>query len=142
MQVDASQLQSTPVSDIAMVTVFRPGSGVGFGGGGGGVIAVYTKKGGDERKADPTFKGLDHTLLIGYSTMKQFYTPDYDLQNAPVELEDLRSTLYWKPFVLTDKDSRRVDIRFYNNDITRKIRIVLEGMNEEGKLCRIEKVIQ
>ncbi|HZE85184.1 MAG TPA: hypothetical protein VE035_12810, partial [Puia sp.] len=33
MQVDASQLQSTPVSDIAMVKVFRPGSGVGFGGG-------------------------------------------------------------------------------------------------------------
>jgi hypothetical protein len=142
MQVDASQLQSTPVSDIAMVKVFRPGSGVGFGGGGGGVIAVYTKKGGDEKKADPNFKGLDHTLLIGYSTMKQFYTPDYDLQNAPVELEDLRSTLYWKPFVLTDKDSRRVDIKFYNNDISRKIRVVLEGMNEEGKLCRIEKVIQ
>src|SRR5882724_13417047 len=57
MQVDASQLQSTPVSDIAMVKVFRPGSGVGFGGGGGGTIAIYTKKG--EKRIDPTIKGLD-----------------------------------------------------------------------------------
>jgi hypothetical protein len=142
MQVDASQLQSTPVSDIAMVKVFRPGSGVGFGGGAGGVIAVYTKKGGDQKRDDPSFKGLDHTLLIGYSTYKQFYAPDYDAQNAPVELEDLRSTLYWKPYVLTDRDTRRVDIHFYNTDITRRIRIVLEGINEEGKLCRIEKIIQ
>jgi hypothetical protein len=142
MQVDATQLQSTPVSDIAMVKVFRPGAAVGIGGGGGGSIAVYTKKGGDQRKDDPNFKGLDHTLILGYSPVREFYSPNYDLQNAPVEQEDLRSTLYWRPFLLTDRDSKRVDIRFYNNDISKKIRVVLEGINEEGKLCRIEKLLQ
>ena len=143
MQVDASQLQSTPVSDIAMVKVFRPGSGVGFGGGSGGVIAVYTKKGGDEKRSDENFKGLDRTQFIGYSALKQFYMPDYDVQNsAQNELEDVRSTLYWKPFVLTDKDNRRVDIQFFNNDISKRIRVVLEGINEDGKLSRIEKIIQ
>ena len=141
MQVDASQLQSTSVSDIAFVKVFRPGSGVGFGGGAGGTIAIYTKKGGDERKNDASFKGLDRAILVGYSPMKQFYVPNYDLQNNN-ELVDIRSTLYWKPFVLTDKDNRRVDIQFYNSDITRKIRIVMEGVNDEGKLSRIEKIIQ
>jgi hypothetical protein len=143
MQVDASQLQSTPVSDIAMVKVFRPGSGVGFGGGAGGVIAVYTKKGGDEKKSDANFKGLDRVQLIGYSPIKEFYTPDYDVQNAAQnDIEDIRSTLYWKPFVLTDKDSRRVSFQFFNNDISRRIRIVIEGVNEEGKLSHIEKIIQ
>jgi hypothetical protein len=143
MQVDASQLQSTSVSDIAMVKVFRPGSGVGFGGGSGGVIAVYTKKGGDEKRSDANFKGLDRVQFIGYSAPKEFYMPDYDVQNASQnELEDIRSTLYWKPFVLTDKDNKRVNIQFYNNDISRKIRVVLEGINEEGKLSRIEKIIQ
>src|SRR5258707_11129221 len=73
MQVDASQLQSTSVSDIAMVKVFRPGSGVGFGGGAGGVIAVYTKKGGEARRTDVNFKGLDRALLVGYSPIKEFY---------------------------------------------------------------------
>lgn len=142
MQVDASQLQSTPVSDIAMVKVFRPGSGVGFGGGAGGVIAVYTKKGGDEKKSDANFKGLDRALLTGYSPMKEFYVPNYSEASSQNEGEDLRTTLYWKPFVLTDKDNKRVNILFYNNDITKKLRIILEGVNEEGKLSHVEKIIQ
>jgi len=33
----------------------------------GGVIAVYTKKGGDEKRSDANFKGLDRVLLTGYS---------------------------------------------------------------------------
>ena len=142
MQVDASQLQSTSVSDIAMVKVFRPGSGVGFGGGAGGVIAVYTKKGGDEKRNDANFKGLDHAVLVGYSLMKEFYAPDYSEPSPQNELEDIRTTLYWKPFLLTDKDSKRVEIHFYNNDVTKKIRVVLEGFNEDGKITHIERIIQ
>jgi hypothetical protein len=142
MQVDASQLQSTPVPDIAMVKVFRPGSGVGFGGGAGGVIAIYTKKGGDERKNNDNIKGLDRTILVGYSMMKEFYSPNY-LQNDPDnEKEDLRTTLYWKPFILLDKDNRKFSVDFFNTDVTRKIRIMVEGFNEDGKLCHVEKIIQ
>jgi len=97
MQVDAQQLQSTPVSDVAMVKVFRPGSGVGFGGGAGGVIAVYTRKGGDEKRNDASFKGLDRVTLVGYSVMKEFYVPNY-LETSPESVtEDIRTTLYWKP---------------------------------------------
>jgi hypothetical protein len=143
MQTDASQLQNTPVSDIAEVKIFRPGSGVGFGGGAGGTIVIYSKRGGDEKRGDdPNFKGLDKAILIGYAAPKEFYSPDY-LQNDPRnEAEDLRTTLYWKPFVLTDRDKKSVNIDFFNNDITRKMRIVLEGFNEEGKLTHIEQIIQ
>src|SRR5262249_34095399 len=52
MQTDAQQIQNTPVTDVAYIKVFRPRSGVGFGGGSGGTIAIYTKKGGDQR-SDP-----------------------------------------------------------------------------------------
>lgn len=142
MQVDAQQLQSTPVTDIAMVKVFSPGSGVGFGGGSGGTIAVYTKKGGDEKRTDPNFKGLARAILVGYSMPKEFYVPNYLEQSAQNEGEDLRTTLYWKPFVLTDKDTRRVNVDFFNNDISKKLRVVLEGFNEDGKLTHIEKIIQ
>ena len=62
MQVDVSQLRSTPVPDIAMVKVFRPGSGVAFGGGAGVTIAVYTKKG-SEARPDPNIKGLDQARI-------------------------------------------------------------------------------
>ncbi|MBN9385179.1 MAG: hypothetical protein J0H74_30765 [Chitinophagaceae bacterium] len=142
MQVDAQQLQNTPVSDVAMVKVFRPGSGVGFGGGAGGVIAVYTRKGGDEKRNDANFKGLDRATLVGYSVMKEFYVPNY-LETSPESVqEDIRTTLFWKPFLLTDKDNKKVSIKFFNNDISKKLRVVLEGVNEEGKLTHIEKIIQ
>ncbi|HZK64347.1 MAG TPA: hypothetical protein VFC34_09390 [Puia sp.] len=140
MQVDAEQLKSTPVSDVAMVKVFNPGSGAVFGGGGGGVIAVYTKKGG-ENKSDPTIKGLDQTRLIGYSMVRQFYSPDY-LRHPDNEIQDIRTTLYWNPYVLTGKGNTKQTFTFYNNDVTHKLRVVLEGFNEEGKLTRIEQIIQ
>jgi hypothetical protein len=142
MQVDASQLQNTPVTDIAMVKVFRPGSGVGFGGGSGGTIAVYTKKGGDDKRTDPNFKGLDRAILIGYSLPKEFYSPNYFENSSQNEAADLRTTLYWKPFVMTDKDTKRINVDFFNNDIAKKIRLVLEGFNEDGHLIHIEKIIQ
>jgi len=140
MQVDASQLQNTPVSDIAMVKVFRPGSGVGFGGGAGGTIAVYTRKG-SEKKPDPTIKGLDQARIIGYSPVRQFYSPDY-LRNPDDQTQDIRTTLYWNPYVLTEKGNSKLSFTFYNNDVTHKIRVVLEGFNEMGKLTRVEKIIE
>jgi hypothetical protein len=142
MQTDAQQIQSTPVTDIAMVKVFRPGSGVGFGGGSGGSIAIYTKRGGDEKRSDPNIKGLDRAILIGYSLPKEFYSPNYLDNNPRNEEEDLRTTLYWKPYVLTDKDNKHVSMDFFNNDITKKFRVVLEGFNEEGKLTHIEQIVQ
>jgi hypothetical protein len=142
MQVDASQLQSVSVPDIAFVKVFRPGSGIGFGGGGGGIISVYTKKGGDTKTNDPTFKGLPRAPLIGYSMPREFYTPNYLENNFNNEREDLRTTLYWKPYVMTDRQSERVNIDFFNNDITKKLRVVLEGFNEDGKLTHLETIIQ
>ena len=97
--------------------------------------------GGDEKRNDQSFKGLDHTLLTGYSPVKEFYSPNYGDDNPLNEIEDVRSTLYWKPYILTDKDNRKVTIQFYNNDVTKRIRLVLEGINEDGKLTRIEKVL-
>jgi hypothetical protein len=142
MQVDASALKNTPVSDIAMVKVFRPGTSMGAGGGAGGSIAVYTKKGSERANNDIGFKGLEKTRVVGYSVTKEFYSPDYTSINTQNEAEDTRPTLFWKPYILTDKDNRKVIIRFYNNDITKVIRVVLEGINEDGKLARVEKIIQ
>ena len=141
MQVDASALQNISASDIALVKVFRPGSMMGFGGSAGGAIAVYTKKG-QSRTDDAGFKGLDRTRIIGYSVMKEFYSPDYLNLNTATDSEDTRTTLFWRPFILTDKDNRKTTIKFFNNDITKVMRIVLEGVNEDGKVVRVEKIIQ
>jgi len=139
MQTDISQVQSIPMSDVAMIKVFRPPFIGGSGGGAGGAIAVYTKKGASLSK---DVKGLDFVRIPGYSVAKEFFSPDYSQYDEAQTQGDFRSTLYWNPFVLTDKDTRRVVFTFYNNDISRRFRIVVEGCDVYGKLTRIEKIFE
>jgi hypothetical protein len=124
------------MTDVAMIKVFRPPFMGAFGGGSGGAIAVYNKKGA-ARTSD--VKGLDRTTIVGYTPVKEFYSPNYPTDQANSD-PDVRTTLYWNPFVLTDKTHRRLFLTFYNNDVSKKFRVIIEGCNDEGKLTRIEKV--
>ena len=139
MQMDASAVRGIPVSDVAYIKVFRPPFFGAFGGGAGGAIAIYTKKGNDRRATIP---GLENRRVAGYSAIKQFYSPNYADPSTATEVEDIRTTLFWKPYILTDATNRKVSIEFYNNDVSKKLRVVLEGINEEGKLTRVEKIIE
>jgi hypothetical protein len=139
MQTDASMLSGTPVSDIAYIKVFRPGESI-VSGGGNGVIAIYTRKGGDVAP-DPNVKGLSFVQLMGYSPVKQFYSPDYATVSERDAYDDVRTTLYWNPTIILDKNRRRLRIKFYNNDITKRFRLVMEGVNTSGKLIHVEKEI-
>ena len=139
MAGDLSLVQNTPMTDVAMIKVFRPPFMGGFGGGSGGAIAVYTKKG---KAANENIKGLDFAKIPGYAPPKQFFSPDYSKLDATNSAGDFRTTLYWNPFVMTDANNRRILYTFYNNDVSKKLRIVIEGVNMEGKLTRIEKIIE
>ncbi|MEP6594678.1 MAG: hypothetical protein ABJA71_01980 [Ginsengibacter sp.] len=136
MPAEIETVQSIPMNDVAMIKVFRPPFLGAFGGGSGGAIAVYYKKGASRNN---TVKGLDHSAIMGYTPVKQFYSPDYPADQASPD-PDLRTTLYWNPYVLTDKTHRRIFLTFYNNDVSKKFRVIIEGCNEQGKLTRIEKV--
>jgi len=141
MQADVQMLSSVNVSDVAYIKVLRPPFMGAIGGGAGGAIAVYTKKGGDI-KPEPG-KGLNKSMVVGYSAPKEFYSPNYkDLSGSAEVAADYRTTLYWDPAILTEADRNTVKVEFYNNDVTRAFRIVLEGVNEIGKMVRIEKVIE
>ncbi len=136
---DLNLVQNTPMTDVAMIKVFRPPFMGGFGGGAGGAIAVYTKKG---AAANENVKGLDFARIPGYTPPKQFYSPDYSKVDPSHSADDFRTTLYWNPFVITDANTRRLLFTFYNNDVSKKLRVVIEGVNIEGKLTRIEKTIE
>ena len=131
-------LQSMPMSNVALIKVFKPPFIGAMGGGGSGAIAVYTKKG---SSAYNDVKGLDFVNIAGYSPNKEFYSPDYE-KDPELDKDDYRTTLYWNPFILTDKTNRKVMLTFFNNDISKRIRVVVEGMNAEGKLTRIEKIFE
>jgi len=142
MQVGADFIQSINVQDIAMVKVFRPPFFGSMGGGSGGAIAIYTKKGGDFRTDNTkSNKSMQSTLLVGYTRFKEFFNPQYE-NPAENNETDIRTTLYWNPYVITNKKSPRFKVQFFNNDISKKLQIVLEGVNADGKMTRVVKLLE
>ena len=104
-------------------------------------LAIYLKKGDDLIDRRP--KDTDQKLVkvAGYSAQKEFYQPDYSQSNTTLGT-DARTTLLWLPYMLTDKNNLKIPVTFYNNDFSKKLRVVLEGINEDGKMIHIEKIIE
>jgi hypothetical protein len=82
------------------------------------------------------------TVITGYTPVREFYQLHYDNKIEDFQATDFRSTLYWNPKLRLDKTHRKTNVVFYNNDVSNKFRIVVEGMNQDGKLCRIEEIIK
>jgi hypothetical protein len=139
MQVDAQTLSTISVSDVALVKVFRPPFMGATGGGANGAIAVYTRKGGDNNS---TTGGLSKDQKVGYTLVKEFYSPDYAISNPDHDLPDQRTTLYWNPFLRADSATGSTQFSFYNNDLTERFHIVIEGMDDMGRIGRIDTTIE
>jgi hypothetical protein len=103
----------------------------GFGPG----IYFWTKRG--ARNEKPTWaSGITETKLVGYSVIRNFYSPVYDgSEDMKSKKKDFRSTLYWNPLVQTDEDGNGW-VSFYNSDLVGEVQVVVEGVTKEGKLCR------
>ena len=71
--------------------------------------------------------------------MKEFFHPDYS-QAQPQE-KDTRATLYCNPALVLSPEKPAADINFYNNDVSKKLRIVVEGFDSRGKLIHLEKPV-
>lgn len=138
MPADALSAMNLSMTDVAYIKVFKPPFMGSSGSGASGAIAIYTTKPAD--RSTDKIKGMNSTILTGYSYYKEFYHPDYTYPQP--KLPDTRATLYWNPYILTDKKNKTVKISFFNNDITQKFRVIIEGVNAKGKLTRIEKIIE
>ena len=139
MQVDANFISSISVNDVAYIKVFRPPF-MGASGGSAGAISIYTRRGSDV-KAEPG-KGLNSSNVSGYSIIRQFYSPNYASFNKDNERKDLRTTLYWNPQVVTTPLKNKVVLSFYNNDVTKKFRVIIEGMTKDGRLTHMEQIME
>jgi hypothetical protein len=50
--------------------------------------------------------------------------------------------LYWEPFIILDKTKKRFKIQFYNNDISKRFRVTMQGINTDGKMLYVEKLVE
>lgn len=138
-ETESYALTTIPFSEIALVKVYSNGY-AGAGGGAGGAVAIFTKKGND--RTSISRGGLSSMSIEGFSPVKEFFSPDYDL-DITGSLPDNRTTLYWNPYLVTNSENTRITIPFYNTVNTSKgYKVILTGFNAEGKLLYVEKLIQ
>jgi len=102
----------------------------------GGILFFYTKRG-EKNFNRPVAKpqGMEGLRVIGYSVSRKFYAPVYDSPEQPEKKEDIRNTIYWNPLVMTDSTGVAIEA-FYQSDETGEMKIVVEGVTKDGKLCR------
>lgn len=135
---DIFQLRILRTDDIALVKFYEAGF-VGVGSGyPGGAIAVYTK---EKDKNEEKPEKLAFVEYKGYSISKEFYQPDYNNAELKHPVSDNRTTLYWNPDVYTDSETKSVKLNFFNNDFSKKFKVVVEGFDANGKLVHVEKLI-
>jgi TonB-dependent SusC/RagA subfamily outer membrane receptor len=124
-------------ADIESIEVLRSGSYTSiYGGrGSGGVLIVTTKRGTSDVSYQRYAPGIITYMPKGYSKVREFYSPRYDDPKTNAQVPDLRSTIYWKPNIITDKEGK-ASFDFFNADSKGTYRVVIEGVDANGNLGR------
>lgn len=137
VQVSISLIESLDPSDIALIKIYKGNTGIALGAD-RGAISIYTTKGKTGR--DWQQKGFDYFKRSGYSVNREFYEMDYSKVKSDSIPSDIRTTLYWNPAIKI-KDGKGT-IEFYNDDVCKKFKVLIEGMDKNGKLLHAEKEIE
>ena len=97
-----------------------------------GVLAITTKYG--LQPEDIISTGFLAITAKGFYKARKFYSPKYE-STIPGKFADLRTTIYWKPEVITDKDGNAT-FEYFNADGKGTYRVVIEGIDNKGNLGR------
>ncbi len=131
-QVSLGDIEEISLQDIALIRFAPPPVWFApLGGGFTGAILVYTKGHGDYKNTNSS-RAFDRYTFNGYSVTREFSSPDYSIDKQARQ-PDYRTTLYWNHDLNTDNQGN-FKIRFYNSDKTKKYRVVVQGMDANGRM--------
>jgi hypothetical protein len=135
--VDGVVLSSLNPNDIGSIEVLRSiqYTSIYGGKGGNGLLIITTKNGNEGYTYQRYAPGVITFIPRGYSKVREFYSPKYDDPKFNSKIPDLRSTIYWKPNIITDKEGN-ASFEFFNADTKGNYRVVVEGIDSEGNLGR------
>jgi TonB-dependent SusC/RagA subfamily outer membrane receptor len=136
--VDIDFISSISPCDVEAIDVLKGPEAAIFGSrGGDGVIAILTKRG----NPNYDFSNDDNYLpanvviqkLIGYTPVREFYAPKYDVPKPEHEFKDFRSTLHWQPYIKTDSNGKAT-VSFWNTDAKSNVNVTVEGISQTGRM--------
>src|SRR3569833_242554 len=129
------QLNPDDIEGIEIITSAHYGSIYGSRMANGGLI-ITTKP---ARRTDNLYyryaPGVVTYTPKGFYKAHEFYSPQYDNPHTNQKMADLRSTIYWNPNIITDKDGK-ASFSYFNADGKGTYRVVIEGIDADGNLGR------
>lgn len=138
--VSVDALMSINVTEIAFVKAFKPpflGAALGAP---SGAIAVYTKLG-DESNYIPRDSKLSSFVIKGFTSLTPYIQPDYSSEKKRAVI-DKRKSLHWIPTIHLNQNTQAERIVYFNNDRSKKHRIIIEGVKQNGELIRKEWIVE
>ena len=135
-EVSPDALGTLTASQVETVEVLKYASASIYGmAGAGGVLIITTKRGGGLTEKDIASIGVLPIAPMGFYKARQFYSPKYDNATWVGRQKDLRSTIFWKPEIKTDKDGN-AGFEYYNADGTGTYKVIVEGIDNNGNIGR------
>lgn len=126
-----SDLNADNISSIEILK----GTSAGLYNTSAGVIIITSKKGKDYSNdaLSKTAKGIFPITILGYQKYREFYSPVYNANN--LNIKDFRKAIYWNPNLITSAE-QATELTFFNSDYSGKYKVVVEGINADGKIGR------
>jgi len=118
-----------PMNIIDRIDVLNSSSLYGMRGA-NGVLNIITKTG-IRRASEKPSPNYIHTVVNGYDIPRIFYSPNYENKMEQTFLPDYRSTIFWEPDIIIEKNSKPT-LHYFNADNPAKISIVVESITQEG----------
>ena len=100
-----------------------------------GGLVITTKR---AKKTNEYYRyapGVVTYMPKGFYKAREFYSPQYDNPHTNQKMADLRSTIYWNPNIITDKDGK-ASFEYFNADGKGTYRVVVAGIDADGNLGR------
>ncbi|WP_121809415.1 TonB-dependent receptor plug domain-containing protein [Mucilaginibacter kameinonensis] len=123
--------------DVESITVLKNSDAAIYGiRGANGVLIIKMRKSASSGMVkDIALPGLLYYTAQGFYKARTFYSPVYEGSQQTANKPDARSTIYWNPDMVTDKDGN-ASFDFFNADGKGTYRLVIEGIDEAGNIGR------
>ena len=135
MQMEGSELSLISAMDVETIEVLRNAHYLTMYGsfGAGGLIIITTKRGDGARAVSNYTPGLITHNPKGIYPTREFVSPDYSSDKQKYIQHDLRSTIFWKPNLVSNENGES-SFEFFTSDQPGEYRIIVQGIDIYGKL--------
>lgn len=134
MDVEPDYLSLLNPNEVESIEVLKSAINTSIYGtkGVGGVLVITMKRGEYTLRSSNNYTpGIIKFMPKGYYKAREFYSPNYDDPKTSITDQDLRTTIYWNPQLITDTNGK-ASIEFFNADGPGNYKVIVEGINEHG----------